>query len=523
DMTRDFLHLQFYSESVDLAKIAALGLQLSPHTQLGGTLSKFRAQYDGTVSAFPGGLVASTGLNARLTGTAPAGNVSLAVTGELTADQNRVVSKSLQAALDHTPAGGAASSHTLQCALDVTSRIPNVGVLETAKKDGLPLLVKIANAQPVGPLDAVALADAGNALASALSSAPSGSSGDMSGIKQLRVELSASAPVVLAGGMEIRNVQLPSVVLDDLKLTITVAKANVYGDGAVTIHKEVLDLATNAHDGSLELANIDLKTVTTDPAAPRAKDAYEILGRLSGAGSIAGTGFTKAALKTWQGAINAKVDGLIAQKNDGKSSGISVTKIATGLGGAILGGKTGRAMQLYGDDFGLFLNKLEFEPLPLTISVEKGRANIARTSLVGKGRSAGLQLDFLGGVNLVTTDFAPQMTIWLAKLPEKTQQELRLQQLDPADKQTLLAEFEQGKFQPVVLTGNVRSPHTNADDVLSAFNKLDDRIEKLIQAKKARESGKQPADQQQPPPQQPAQPPPPEKKKDKFNPLDIFK
>ena len=529
DMNRDALRLRFDCESFDVAKLATLGLKLPPAIQVSGSLNKTRALYEGALSAFPGGLAASTGLNVRLAGTTPGQNVALSLSGDLTADQTRVASRSLQAALDYAPAAGAASSQKLQCVLDATSRIPDAGVLDAAQKPGLPLLVRIANAQPAGPLDVTALVDGINALAAAWSPTPSAGPGDMSGIKRLRVEVSASAPVVLAGGMEIRNVQLPSVVLDDVKLTITEAKANVYGDGAVTIHKEVLDLATNAHDGSLELANIDLKTVTTDPAAPRAKDAYELLGRLSGSGSIAGTGFTKAALKTWQGAINAKVDGLTAQKNEGKSSGISPTKIATGLGGAILGGKTGRAMQLYGDDFGLFLNKLEFEPLPLTISVEKGRANIARTSLVGKGKSAGLQLDFLGGVNLVTTAFAPQMTIWLAKLPEKTQKELRLQQLDPADKQTLLAEFEQGKFQPVILTGNVRSPQTNADDVLKAFNTLDDRIEKLIQAKKARESGQQPADQQQPTQQQPAQqqpaqtPPPDKKKKDKPSLLDIFK
>ncbi len=113
------------------------------------------------------------------------------------------------------------------------------------------------------------------------------------------------------------------------------------------------------------------------------------------------------------------------------------------------------------------------------------------------------------------------MILHLSKLPPRTQEVLRLNQIDPAERQAIIDEFAAHKFKAIVLTGPLSAPNKNLYEVGMAFRELNNRIEKSIQAKKAGQT--QPA-ANPPPGETRANPPPKENKKsDVENILDLFK
>lgn len=531
DQNRDLMRWQFSAENVDVARLRNFLAQLPPTARIAGTLRDIRAAYDGPASVFPKHLTAScAAMNVQLAAAAPSGPVALALEGDLSADLRRAASRNLAVTVESTPAGRAAQRQKIECGLEVLARNAAESLPEALAKPGMPVVVKVGGLR-TGGVDVDALTEAMSALAAAFAPAPAAPAGptDWSTIRQLRVEASASVPVVTAGGIELRNAQAPAVVLDDLTLAVQNASATVFG-GQAGVESLKLALPNSQFNIRFKLANIDLAALTGTLAPPTSKDDYRIAGRLTTeAAEINGMGFDAKAMKNWQGTVKAQIAGLVAQQGDGKRAPDPL-KIGTGILGGVLGGKMGRGLNVWSSDFGLFLPRMEFEPFTTGVSMEKARVNIVRTALAGKAGTPteGLEAEFIGGINPLKKEFAPQMTLWLTGLPAKTQRVLRLDQVDPADRQSILGEFDQARFQPVVLTGSLSAAETNKKELLAAFDTLDSRIEKMIRDKQARQQppaqppATQPGQPQQPPPAQPPAQPQPKKKKEKLNPFDLL-
>ena len=506
DNAKDLLRCQLSIDSFDLGKFAGTAAPAPHGLQLGCVINKLHASYDGAMSAFPKSLAVNCeNVSVRVAATEPGKNAVLTLAGDFQVEPNRLASKNLNVALE----GTGFQPQKLRLSVEGTPRRPGTTVFEALSKlPGLPLQVNV-NVQAEA-LDPAAITGGLAALSSHASSDASNAPPDLSGIKELSLKLSASVPKVAVAGVELSDVKAPDVAFEGMKLNIKNAEAKVYGDGTATIRQEAYDLVTGRHEGSFEAANLNLHAILSDPAKPKAKDEYEVFGRLGVSGTLSGFGFDKAAMQTWKGNIKAQISSLVAQKNEGKSSGPDASKLGMGILGQVVGGKAGRALSIYSDDFGLFLNKLEFGPFAEAVALDKGIATIAKGKLAGTGKSAGLELDLEGAVDLVRSKFSPHFQLWLTKLPATTQHSLRLDKVDEPHRQAILKEFDQEKFQPVVLTGSLDSPGVNKSELLTAFNKLDDRIDELVNAKAAGETG--PPAPGQTPAQAQKQPTPAQKK-----------
>ena len=485
DMAKDHLRAQAAVDSLDLAKFVS-PKQFPPSFQLSGGLSGIALSYDGRISAFDKGFTAAdkmglhcTRADVRATGTSAGKTATLTLTGELSADWVSAEGKALSVTL---------GDQKLQLALKAAPRNSGDDMMKAATKPGLPIAATIT-CDAAAPFNVTALTNALDTLTASMATPGAKSSGGMDAIKDLKLTVSLNAPQILAGGQTIQNFQMASMVLSDLKVNIPDAHGTVLQDGTFALAKTNLDLATQAFSGELNYKNLDLKTLLT-PGKPK-KDEYEIMGRAGGICQISGTGFADP-MKTTNVTGNVILTGLIAQKNEGKASADptkSIIGVLGGFAGSQLSGFGGEELvlmsTLYSDDFGLFLNKLEFDEIRAPITLSKGLLSIAETSLVGKGRSAGLQIDFFGAMDLPTQKFKPNLTLHLVKLTPKTQDVLRLTQLDPSDRQAILDMFASRKFQPIVLTGALASPDKNLLELARAFRELNNTIERDIQSKKA--------------------------------------
>lgn len=521
DMAKDHLRAQAAVDSLDLAKFISPN-QFPPSFQLSGGLSGIALSYDGRISAFDTGFTAADKLGARVaradvraTGTSAGKTATLTLAGDLGADWLSVEGKSLGLSL---------GEQKMQLALKAVPRVAGDDLLKALKKPGLPLAVNLT-CDAAAPFNVKALTDALDTLLASMTTPGAKSSGGMDGIKNLQVTVSLNAPLIVAGGQNIQNFQMPSMVLSDLNVNIPDAHGTVLQDGTFALANSKLNLETQKFSGDLNYKNLDLHTLLT-PGKPK-KDEYEILGRAGGSCQITGTGFSDLT-KTVDMKGTVVLSNLIAQKNDGKAS-TDVTKsligVAGAFGGSYLSGFGGEELMLittlYSDDFGLFLNKMEFEEIRAPITLSKGLLNIADTSLVGKGRSAGLQIDLAGAMDLATERFKPNLTLYLVKLTPKTQDVLRLNQIDPPDKQAILDKFASRKFQPVVLSGALAAPDKNLLELARAFRELNNTVESKIQAKK---TGQPQANTTAQPGETKSNPPPKEQKKAGVEDLiDLFK
>jgi len=493
DMVRDELTMRCEAEKLDLAAILP-ALQLNPSLTLKGTLAGLSASYSGRASTVMQGALAPTDnvsvvcqkADIELARTAGGKIAQLILSTDLKVSQKqaRVEQCSGNVKLNRS---GSISEQVFTFSASAAPRLEADMLLAAAQKPGLPLDVNLKFTS-ANVIDVAMLEDA---LAVLSGPAPSGGG---SGVGELVLRASFSAPGVNSGTIVIKDVKMPTVSLAQNTAAVTGGQFSIYEDGLVTIKRESFNLQNNAHAGEIEFSNINLHTASGGGAG-KANDEYQIHGRTLGSVTLSGTGFSAAERRTWNGKASATLAGLTALKNGGKAS-TDAGKVGIGLLGGVAGGLLGNRLgqkidwltSLYSEDFGLFLNKLEFEDYRVGMSIENGRAKLERSRLVGKGRSIGLQLDIAGGIDIPSEHFAPNLTIWIISLPPTTQKVLRLDQIDAADRDTILKEFADGKFKPVVLTRSISNYKDNRYEIASAFNDLDDRIEKLIQAKKAREN-----------------------------------
>lgn len=508
DEAGDKLQATLEVETLDFAKLTPF-LPLPAPLKLSGVTNKVSVGYSGTASGFSKGFTAADKLrlslgrvNAEVIGTQGSDVVRVILAGDLSTSPEAVSSKALAVSIAHTVGGSAVSTHQFQTSLGAGSKTAGEPLLTALSKPGMPLSITMPVVSQ-GPLNVDLLQAAVDVLSRAASSGPAqpkaAQPAGFDGIKNLTIQTSLTAPAVTAGNLQLANVKVEKATLENLNFTSVNVSAIAFTDGAIAAPVLTYNLVSKQFATQFSATNLNLNLLTGKPAT---KDDYEIFGRLSANGALAGVGFEQADMATWNGTVTATLNDLILIKNDGKASGLSVTKVGSKLGGFGLGllgdivpvgggiaKATGRALDISGDDFGLFLNKMEFEPFTVKADIENGRADIERNILKGKNKSAGLIMVYSGALSLPKQVFDPQFNLRLAGLPVGTEKSLRIDQLDTKDQEAIRKEFSDLKFPPIILRGSLKSPQPDEKLALvNAFVQLDDRIDRLLREKKAREA-----------------------------------
>ena len=489
DPAADKLRFAFDAGDVDVARLVSFGT-LPPALKFSGTLGQTRVSYDGRASVFPKSVTTKDQLSfrsalkdVRVAGRAPGEPVDLVLNGALIATPFGLGSERLLVRLDYAPQGQPALSEELEIVPEVTAKAPDTALLAAFSQPGMPIRVR-APLRSQSPVDVLGTVKAIGALSAAAGPASARPAGDLSAINQLRLEMSLTAPAVTVASLTLRNVQAQTIVLDQLQLSIPSLTAEGYG-GRVEASEMAYNLGTDpiGHSQKLVLTDLDLHGLTTDPARKPDKDRYQVQGRLSATGVLSGAGFAPAQRRSWQGQLQGTVRDLVAQRGEGKPRGPDAKKIGFGILGTLVGGGLGRGMQLFSGDFGLFLDRMEFEPCQVSAAIQQGRAQVAQGALTGRGQNAGLQMGFVGTVDLATETFDPKFLLWPAMLPPRTQQLMGLEKLGEQDRQAILQDFANAKYA-IVLTGPIAEPHTNQSELALAFTRLLSQIESKSQASK---------------------------------------
>jgi hypothetical protein len=514
DVAQDKLRFGVEVGRFDIGKVAPY-MSLPAGLKVLGACTGAKASYDGSLAAlrtgkaFAGGDKFGLTLGAellRLEAVTPAAAAYMNVKGDIDIDNTRIAWRNLDLAVHHKPASGPEGHSQVNGNLTIAPKVAGTSLLNALKAPGLPLLVK-------APLRATDLnanaADAFSTVANVLSPGGSGGGG-LSGIKNLRVEASLSANRVLAGSMIVAQVEVPALVVDGLIVTIPNAKCVAYGgelaiaEARYNIGKEPL-----SHSQKISVANLDLAAIAKAFSGGRAPkpEEYQVTGRLSASGSLSGGGFDAADRDTWRGNAKVTLVDLVAIKSAGKASLPDQSKLQQALSSFGVPFERDnflmRWADIWADDFGLFLSRLEFASLDVDLGLDLGKVTIAHGKIIGKPGtpSAGLNLEYQGGISLRHETFSPQLTLWLTNLPLRTQEKLRLNQITEGERAEILARFGQCRFEPIILKGKVADCSCdNSLSVVAAFMKLDTEIDKLIRAR-------QPTAPVQP--NQPVPPPPP--------------
>jgi hypothetical protein len=523
DPNKDHLKASAAAAAIDVGQLNALLKLLPPQVTAAGALVDANVTYDGKISAFDKGFKAddkftlsATAKDVHLNAAAAGEAAALSINGRIDGDNAQLSSPGMNINIVDQAAGHPAVPLHLTFTLFAGAKTPGTLLLDSLKQPGLPLFIKLPLSSDAN-VNIDALIHALDLFTASSGSSAGGGAGDMSSIKALHVEGSIAAPSATIGSLQIHELKIPLTV-DGPIIALTDAHMKMFG-GEIIVKKGQYNMASQplAHSTQLDLSGIDLHELTSN-GQPPPPDKYGVMGRLSGSGTLSGAGFEQAQRGSWSGNFAGTIAGLVAQKNGGKDTSSTMTKVSkTGVGllGGILGSgdsgllsQAGRVMNIWGEDAGLFLPKLEFEPVSLNLSMAKGPLQIARSQLVGKNKSAGLQIDVAGAIDLVKEAFAPRLSLWICKLPPTTQTILRIDKLSEPDRQTILKEFSDSRFKPVVLTGSLAAPAVNSMEIAGAFLDLDNQIDRMLGSAQSATGARQPQPtggrQSQPPPQSPA-------------------
>jgi hypothetical protein len=500
----DRFRFDFEGAAVELAQVLPW-LDLPATLTGSGTLQDLKASYDGRLSAFPAQLTAQDSFRFRsnfkdvkITGRGALKDVaSLSLNGELIASPFVVASKVLRTQLEYATPGKPAVAERLDLALQsVSAREKNTALFAALAQDGLPLAVQ-AQMRFATPFDLLATLDAISTLSAAAGpTKPAPSSADLSGIRKLRLDLSAEAPELAIGSVKVQNLRAPSVVFDALVLDVPSAAGVISLPSCENGNIEVREASYNVaglprlpirHAQKFILSRVKfarpLNLVDTAE--------LQLSGALEAAGSLAGAGFEGADRRSWKGDLRIPLRDLVAQTKTIKAKKENILGTLKRVAFAFA--------SFFGDQSGFLPERMEFEPAELSVHIENGFAVLPQTLLTGKGPTAGLDLGLKGRVDLVKDTFDPAFVVWIAALSSKQQRSLGLDQLAEADRETILGEFEAGNYQ-LTLKGPVSAPSSNATELLGRITALKSRVDRMLQARTA------------PPAPGTANPPPPARK-----------
>jgi hypothetical protein len=505
DQKNDRLKFVLELQSVDTAQVPPIAnLHFKNHVR------DVQVSYDGSLSNLNKQLLTTqdtaafkmTADKLRLEGHAPGETVSVNLDGELSGNTFKLSARQLSLGMDYQPTARKRSINQLLLDLDVSAQDPQQMLLNAAAQPGLPLIINV----PIRSESAVdfALLDGISALASsAAPKRPGAPEGDLSGIRLLKVNTALSAPEFVLGSASLSEVNAPAIYLDNLLLRIPTLKAKFAG-GNVLVQNQSYNLQTKEHSTDFQISGVDLQKAT---ATPKPVDgAWSVFGTLGVGGKLAGKGFDRPDRRSWQGTLKINIADLVLQKGEGKEPDLlskdSALKYGLkGLGVLVDGGEykeNSRVANALSEE--LFNTKHEFQPFEIITKIEHGRLFIGSTTLVGKGRSDGLQIEFSGVVDLFseTLDKDKPLVIYLTKLPARMQEILRMDQLGEADRQAIVTRFAERRFEKIVLTGSISAPELSIQNqimLLNAFKQLDREIDGKLRAKNPPQPGADPASQ----------------------------
>ena len=393
-----------------------------------------------TVKLVPGGSL-------RFAAAAPEAGVDLVI-GEVKADSRRLFCQRMIVAMGYKPAPASAEeNYSFQLSLDVTPKAPGETLWGALLAPGLPLVIE-APIRAETPISSNVI-DALKALSAAiLPKSTQAKAFDLNDLKNLRVSTSLQASAFTVGTATVRNVNLFNVALDDLNVAFCGAKGEL---------------------------------LTPEKPMP---GEYQCSCRFNAGGTLDIHGYPPA----WRGSGNIGVCSLTVIENGSEKHEEDWEKLASQWAQRHPQQSGWQEIGLlldfiYGDKFGLFLDKMEGDPFGITFTIDNGQLSVAHGEIAGLAdtRSAGIQVDYEGGIYLPTLQFQPEFLLWLTKLPQKTQRILRLDQLAESERKRILGEIEQRKkLVPVKFKGRKMD---NVLAFLTAFLELRSEIGKLLEAK----------------------------------------
>jgi hypothetical protein len=527
DEARDRATLRLDAQRVDFAKLNNL-VALPAGASLNGALDGVRIAYDGAYSSLQKGAFTNTDklefsagrMDVLAGAVSPKGPVSVALAGEIATTPQKLESKALAVRVKD-----GVGEQALNVALTVAPRAATDTLITAATAPGLPLQVGIAAAGQ-SPLHLERLQAALNAVAEAFGgsggapAAGGAKAGGMDAIRELRVDAQFTAPQLVAGTLQMSDVKVPGATLDRLKLVAT-AQAVMNGDGLVQARSLAYDLGSSAYAAEFLLQNVNLAPVSEMLAQSQSGSDYVFAGRLTGSGAVSGSAASSDSLMRGEVLLKGTVSGLTLTKQPKAKSAIgsmvasvqrTVTRTGGKLLGGILGGVTtgvdpidnrlegiGTGAELMSDEFGLFLDRLDFEDVTFDLGGSKGIYTLQPLRLVGRRetRTAGLDLQVHGGVNAPAQTFSPEAVVRLLGLTAKAEDSLGMTEIDAVDREAIRKHMAEGKLSPVVLRGKISeltSPLSNFKELFSTNYKskpIED-IKKLVKeaAKRKREREK---------------------------------
>jgi len=469
DEAQDKLSFKFEGPKLDLAQLSAgtSPLLALPGFRLSDSLLNVSADYDGRYSVFTTLLFSAAdkfnfkgeAKDSTLTVTQPGKTARITLNGSLSGDNMSLTSSDLAANLEYLAAGGGTYKHSLALGATVSAS-DNRLLLAALKAPGLPLLVK-GSLEARGPVHFDGLLGTLGALAGPPDPKAAPSNGDLSAIKNLRLELNKfSAPQLNLYEILLSEVSVtgpepnkPGLTFDKLAVGIYSAQAKVCG-GSVTVTNATYDLSglpktAIKHEEHFKGQHFDLNQII-GTADKKDDTTTRYTGTFDVEGALKGVGFSGGERTTWNGTLKVTLPDLVIQKPKSKSLGWTgfFTKVA-----AIADTRA----KLVDQDFGLDLTNLAFEPTQVDIAVINGEARIAKGELVAKGSNAGLKVAFSGTLDLAYMRFDPRIDVWFTNLPPSTLSLMGVDKVSAADQAAFKKDLADGKYK-IGITGPISSP-----------------------------------------------------------------
>lgn len=419
-------------------------------------------------------------------------------------------SMNLEVALSHTAgAGGPAPRQSLLGAslegLWVASRDEKKNLRQALLLNAMPLNLKLPMRFKT-PIDTGELDGALAALKSILSGrnhAPPREANPYEFLATLNVDGSLSAPAFRSGALKIGQFVAPKFALKDMKLAVPMA-TGLYANGALTVSAFNADLSTATgefpfhvkHTYGLKLLKAEvLRLLFGDQQGPSA--GHRLDGQLSMEGMLAGAGFELAARRSWQGGVEADLQGLVLdfspepQKTErverrpawardfSPDAAVMLTLLLSKPSAkasdllrcspvlAELKNETEAltkaaifSLELYLARFGLNTARLELEPCKLLVTVTNGIAEFkpaAKSRMAAKGTAAGLELRAEGRVRLWDMGIEDALRITAIKLPDAWQEKLALALWPQEHREEFLKDLESGVLA-LRISGSLDAP-----------------------------------------------------------------
>ena len=344
-------------------------------------------------------------------------------------------------------------------ALLINSTDAKLTLLKASRAPGLPMNVS-ADLTFTTPIDISTLISANDLLGAAFNNtAPAKLSDErkLSALEQLVFNGKIHAPLVQLGETELRSFEAVDLSLKGLKLAIPAAMTDFYG-GKIELNDSELDLnkaVVSQAQGKLNFKGVAFKSKlkVTDADVGQilgsgAKNGYFIAGKVGAQGQLRGEDFSGLNRQSWEGQVKLQLKNLSCQAPpsvpdpiDGiapsaayftrlgpkmfaaftracSSETVNAGEMSKEFGGSAASGLALVLQTYLGKAFGVETSRLDFAPAEPTLTIVHGAASLDPVQLVGRGASAGVDLQLKNlRINLADEAFANEMLVYPVLVP----------------------------------------------------------------------------------------------------------